>query len=184
VTRHQATGDPGDGEGAADAAGGRWFAVQTRPHQECGADGQLQAQGFRTFLPQIHKSVRHARKIRDVRAPLFPGYLFVHLDVGRERWRSVNGTFGVVRLVTALERPQPLPVGVVEGMERLADAAGVMRLGDGLEVGQRVEILSGPFAKMVGDLERLDGAGRVRVLLHLLGGPAPVILDRSALRAA
>lgn len=164
--------------------GARWYAVQTRANREVGALLQLKAQKFTTFFPQVAKTVRHARKLRTVQAPFFPGYLFVNLDLGRDRWRSVNGTFGVARLVSAYDRPAPVPVGVIEALRAASDTAGLMHLGDGLAVGQRVEVLAGPFAQMVGDLDRLDGAGRVRVLLDLMGGQVPVLINRADLRAA
>ena len=68
----------------------RWFVAQTQPHREGIADAQLQGQGFKTFLPFVNKSVRHARKLRSVRAPLFPSYIFISLDLDHHRWRNVN----------------------------------------------------------------------------------------------
>ena len=60
--------------------------------------------------------------------PIFPRYLFVVLDLDRDRWRSVNGTFGVARLVMmAGDRPQPAPHGVVEALVALADGRDVLR---------------------------------------------------------
>jgi len=44
-----------------------------------------------------------------------------------------------------------------------------------------VRILSGPFANFVGKLERLDAAGRIRVLLDMMGTAVPVALRRSAI---
>src|SRR5688572_18745613 len=85
----------------------RWFAVQTLHRRESGAQLQLEAQGFAVFLPQITRTVRHARQLRTVRTPLFPSYAFVRLDVERDRWRSINGTYGVARLVIADGRPVP-----------------------------------------------------------------------------
>jgi transcription antitermination factor NusG len=58
------------------------------------------------------------------------------------------------------------------------------RLDTGLVKGQRVRILSGPVADFVGTLERLDEAGRVRVLLAMMGTAVPVTLHRSVLSAA
>jgi len=162
----------------------RWYAVQTKAFSEAGADQQLKAQGFASFLPRISKTVRHARKLRTVRAPFFPGYLFVGLDLGRDRWRSVNGTFGVARLVMAGDRPVPVPTGIVEALRELVDEAGLIRLDGGLKLGQKIEVVAGPFAQALGELERLDGAGRVRVLLDIMGGKVPVLLDRAQLRAA
>jgi transcription antitermination factor NusG len=47
-----------------------------------------------------------------------------------------------------------------------------------------VRILTGQFANFVGTLERLDDAGRVRVLLEMMGTAVPVSLRRSALSPA
>jgi len=69
-----------------------WYAVKIRQSSERIAVANLERQGFRSFLPVHLKTVRHARQFRTVRAPLFPGYLFVFLDLARDRWRAVNGT--------------------------------------------------------------------------------------------
>ena len=167
----------------APAGGPRWFAVHSLPHREAGAQRQLENQGFRTFLPRCLKARRHARKVENVLAPIFPRYLFVVLDLGRDRWRSVNSTFGVARLVTAGDRPQPAPHGVVEALIAVADARGVLRFDEGgrLAVGQKVRILAGPFAERIGLLQRLDGNGRVRLLLDIMGGRIAVTLPSAAL---
>ena len=149
--------------------------VQTLPNRELTARAQLEAQGFRTFLPRYAKTVRHARKLMTVSAPFFPRYLFVVLDLGRDRWRSVNGTFGVAGLVMGDQYPMPVPSGVVESLQACCGADGHLQLADRLAVGERVRLLSGPFADMVGKLARLDGGGRVQVLLQLLGGEVAVI---------
>src|SRR5918994_398755 len=125
----------------------RWYAAQTLYRRESGAEMQLKAQGFASFLPQITRTLRHARQLRTVRTPLFPSYVFVRLDLERDRWRSVNGTYGVARLVMADGRPVPVPTGVVESLLDLRDATGVVRLDHDLSVGQRVEVIAGPFAK-------------------------------------
>ena len=167
----------------ARAGGPRWFAVHSLLHREAGAQRQLENQGFHTFLPRCLKARRHARKLENVLAPIFPRYLFVVLDLGRDRWRSVNSTFGVARLVTAGDRPQPAPHGVVEALIAVADARGVLRFDEGgrLAVGQKVRILAGPFAERIGLLQRLDGNGRVRLLLDIMGGRIAVTLPSAAL---
>ena len=52
------------------------------------------------------------------------------------------------------------------------------------KIGQAVRIADGPFADLVGKLEQLDVAGRVRVLLDLLGRSVSVALRCEALMAA
>jgi transcription antitermination factor NusG len=102
----------------------------------------------------------------------------------RDRWRSVNGTFGVTSLLTATDRLMAVPVGVVEGLAALCGADGNLRLAETLAVGQRIQILNGPFANLIGQLARIDGGGRVQVLLRLLGGDVRVGIDRHALMSA
>ena len=102
----------------------RWFLVHTQPKSERKAELHLGAQGFRTYLPQIHKTIRHARQLRTVRAPLFPRYVFLILDLGRDRWLSVRSTVGVSSLFTCEERPVPVPQGVVVALVARTDEAG------------------------------------------------------------
>jgi transcription elongation factor/antiterminator RfaH len=162
----------------------RWFLVHTLPHSERRAELHLGAQGFRTHFPAIQKTIRHARQLRTVRAPLFPRYVFLILDLGRDRWLSVRSTFGVSSLYTCEDRPVPVPEGIVETLIENTDEANLTLFSSGLAPGQSVRILSGPFVDFVGTLERLDDAGRVRVLLDMMGTAVPVALRRTAISPA
>ena len=159
----------------------RWFLVHTLPHGERRAQLHLGAQGLRTHFPTIEKTIRHARQLRTVRAPLFPRYVFLILDLGRDRWLSVWGTAGVSSLYSCGDRPVPVPEGIVETLIENSDEANLALFTSGLVTGQSVRILSGPFANFVGTLERLDAAGRVRVLLEMMGTAVPVVVRRNAI---
>ncbi|MHB2169143.1 transcription termination/antitermination protein NusG [Alsobacter sp. R-9] len=156
----------------------------TAPRQEERARLNLERQGFSPFLPQIDRSVRHARRISTVRSALFPRYLFVSLDLGVERWLSIRGTFGVSSLYMAGGLPAPVPHGVVESLQASLGNTGSINLDSGLEVGSEVRVLRGPFTDLVGILSRLDDNGRVRVLLDIMGTRTPVTLPRNALMPA
>lgn len=158
--------------------GARWYAVQCLAHREVAASSHLQNQQYRVFFPRRRKVRRHARKTETVLVPFFPGYLFVSLDLSRHRWRSVNGTYGVASLVMRGDRPAPVPMGVVESLQQSCDEASVVQWQPDLKPGQAVRILAGPFGDFVGELERLDGAGRVRVLLEIMGGRVPAVLPK------
>ena len=162
----------------------RWFLAHTRPKSELKAEWHLAAQGYKTYLPLFRKTVRHARQLRTIRAPLFPGYLFVILDLERDRWLSVRSTVGVSSLFTTSDgRPVPVPKGVVESLIEQSDGV-LTRLDSDLRKGQRVRILSGPFADFVGTLKQLGEAGRVQVLLEMMGTAVPVSTHRSVLSPA
>jgi transcription elongation factor/antiterminator RfaH len=159
----------------------RWYLVHTHPRSESRAQLHLEVQGFRTHLPRFSKTVRHARKLRTVTAPLFPRYLFISLDLKRDRWLSVQGTYGVSHLFTCEGRPVPVPPKIVEGLIAHGDVAVVA---GALHVGQRVRIASGPFGDLIGILERLDDNGRTRVLLQMMGTAVPVAIGHCQLLPA
>ncbi len=162
----------------------RWYLVHTQPKKDTQARMHLGVQGFRTFLPQYLRTIRHARQLRTVRAPLFPSYLFVILDLKRDRWLSVRSTIGVSHLVGSEHRPLPVPPGIVEELIVQTDASNLTIFADKLERGQKVRITTGPFADFIGTLDRLDDAGRVRLLLDMMGSEIAITLPRSGILPA
>jgi transcription antitermination factor NusG len=86
----------------------RWYVATTLPRKEHFAAANLTNQNYRSFLPLHLETRRRARQFRTVLAPVFPRYIFIILDVGRLRWRSVNGTLGVQRLITDGDRQRAL----------------------------------------------------------------------------
>ena len=162
----------------------RWFAVHCQANRENLAAANLAEQGYGTFLPRYRKLRRHARRVDKVLRPFFPNYLFVRLDMDHDRWRPINGTSGVARLVMCGDRPVPAPVGVVEVLQRSCDEAGVMTWRPDLIPGQAVRVNEGPFAGLVGELESLRGNERVRVLLDLMGSSVPAMLPRASVMPA
>ena len=145
--------------------------MHTLPHREFGAMKQLEFQGYHSFLPTHWKTVRHARRFRTVKAPFFPRYLFVRMDLALDRWRTVNGTMGVSRLVMAGDMPMPVPRGVVETLSEFSAADGVLSFASAMRPGQRVRVISGPLADRIGEIVHADDKERVQLLLDVMGVP-------------
>src|SRR4051794_4547583 len=102
----------------------RWYVVQTRPHGEIKSSQHLIRQGFDVYLPRFLKRRRHARKIDQVAAPVFPRYLFVSVDLATQRWLSIDSTIGVTRLVRNGNEPAPVPRSIVDELRARQDAKG------------------------------------------------------------
>jgi transcription antitermination factor NusG len=164
--------------------GERWFVARVHPNQENRAQFNLHRLGFRSFVPKLRRTVRHARRLQEALRPLFPGYVFVIMDLSKHRWRSVNGTFGVAALIMGAEQPRAVPTGVVEALAAACENGGAASFDDGLEIGQKVRILSGPFADTLCRLAHYDDRGRVRVLLEIMGMEVAAQLDRSSIAPA
>ncbi len=149
----------------------RWYAVQTRPQAEKKALWHLTRQGFTTYLPVYRRARRHARRTDIVQAPLFPRYLFVAMDVARARWRAINSTIGVVRLIGSGDSAAPVPDSVVEEIQAREDETGCVRLAAEapFEKGETVRITQGPLAAATGLFQCATDQERVVLLLELLG---------------
>jgi transcription elongation factor/antiterminator RfaH len=160
------------------AFGERWFAVNTQPLAEARAQRNLENQGFRTFMPRRRKTLRHARKLTMIEAPLFPRYLFVAFDPQRDQWRRINSTFGVSRLIMRGEAPHPVPNGVTEALIALTVDGGIVDLAAQLQEGSPVRVMAGPFADRLAMLEQLDDSGRARILLDILGRQVRTVTER------
>jgi transcriptional antiterminator RfaH len=154
-----------------------WFVVQTQANRESFAAAALERQGFAVFLPRFAKRVSHARRVSIVHRPLFPGYLFVGLGQD-SRWRAINGTSGVVRLVTAGDAPLPIAAGIVEAMIAQADAGGVVALRPRrtFQPGDPVRIVGGSLADTLGLFEDVKCRQRISILLDILGRKVRVVL--------
>lgn len=164
----------------------RWYVVQTQPHAERKAAAHLDRQGFQSYLPQYLKSRRHARRIEKVTSPLFPRYLFVAVDIAAQRWRAIQSTIGVARLVCNGNMPAPVPEGVVSALKQRHDERGFIRLEKRplLKPGDSVRVVDGVFASCLGLFEGMTDGERVAILLDLLGRKVRVVLDSGYIAAA
>ena len=75
----------------------QWFALTVKHQHERRVEGVLRAAGVDTFLPLYRARRQWSDRVKDLDAPLFPGYVFSRFTL-RDRARVV-GTPGVVRIV-------------------------------------------------------------------------------------
>ena len=166
--------------------GGAWYVVQTQVNAEAKAARNLIRQSFDIYLPRYLKRRCHARKIEKVAAPLFPRYLFVRVDIETQRWRSIQSTFGVSRLVTRGADPAPISREVLQILWAREDQNGFIAMNrrSPFTVGEKVRILAGAFADVVGLFDGLGDRERVAVLLDLLGQKVRVSIDMDMIAPA
>ena len=165
---------------------GRWYVAQTQPQAEFRAVANLERQGFETYLPRYLKRRRHARRIETIKAPLFPRYVFVRVDIASQRWRCINSTSGVSRLVCNGEESAPVGDEIVAGLRRREDAAGLVRLEkhQRFATGEPVRVIDSALASCLGLFEGVADGHRVAVLLDLLGRKVRVVVDDLSIVAA
>lgn len=134
---------------------------------EVSARANLERQGHEVCLPEIRLRKRRQGRWQEVTEPLFPGYLFVALDLEADNTAPIRSTVGVRSLVRFGLRSPPMPAGSVEMLQDNVGAAGETPLA--FVAGDSVRIVRGPFAGLGAVYQMRRGEERVQVLLALLG---------------
>ena len=161
--------------------GRRWYVAETLSRSEKLAQYHLERQGFTCFCPRFRATRRHARRTTTTLTPLFPGYIFVSFSRDHDRWQSINSTIGARRLVGGERGPVPMPLEVMEALFARCGEGEVDCVIPDVKPGDQVRITSGPFANCVAAIEALDGKGRVRVLLDILGSCKSLTVEKRAI---
>ncbi|MEQ8193058.1 MAG: transcription termination/antitermination NusG family protein [Rhodospirillales bacterium] len=163
-----------------------WYAVNTHVQSEEKAAWHLRNQGFEVYLPRYLKRRRHARKTDLIKAPLFPRYLFVAIDMCLHQWRSINSTVGVARLVCTGSDPAPVPAPIIENIRVRENDDGIVVVDPRgrFKKGDAVRLLDGPFADVIGLFEGTTADERVMILLDLLGRQVKVRMKPELVEAA
>ena len=161
----------------------RWYVAQLKAGRERVAIRGLGEQGFESYYPQMQTS--RDRKGRWVDAPeaVFPSYLFLRSQPDAARWRAVNGTRGVIRLLGNGE-PSAIRDGEIEQlMER--EAAGQLCHSRRRQIrqGDTVEFKCGSFVGLTGVCQWTKRE-RIGVLLQMLGGDTVATSPRDWLKLA
>ncbi len=176
-----------------------WYAVHTYVgHEEKVKENILsraRSLGIADRIYQVvvptEETVEHAGggKKEVVKRRLFPGYIFVQMDLGdnpdepNESWEVVRYTPGVTGFVGTQTRAVPLSR---EEEVRMLVSLGITGSKEKPKVkitfgrGDMVQVTSGPFADFTGLVSDLDAdKGKVKVLVSIFGRETPVELDFS-----
>src|SRR5215475_6238464 len=100
----------------------QWFVVRTKARREHFAQEQLHRRAVVTFLPQILEP-RFGR-VRPAIAPLFPGYLFVNIEL-EEQYFDVVWTPGVRKFIGFGALPCAVDEAVVDFLQAQVGLEGV-----------------------------------------------------------
>jgi len=166
---------------------GQWFCIQANYRSEQYARSELDQRGFGCLLPLVMVERRHGRTAKVTEAPMFPGFLFVYLDLAAPGWRNAAHTPGVKRILGPHpERPTPIPERDIRWfLERGYDRPIVEDprvLLPPIEKDASVRILDGIWADHRGVCLWSDGR-RAELALTLFGRTTKVTVDRAKVEA-
>ena len=112
-----------------------------------------------------------------IRVPLFPGYVFVKSDLHPDHHLEIVKTVGAVKLVGDKLGPISVHDETIQSIKIMTAAEHPITTGYQFSKGDRVMVVEGPFAGVIGIFERFGGQGRIVVQIEALGQFAAVEVD-------
>jgi transcription antitermination factor NusG len=173
-----------------------WYFVRVHPLTERRASDLLDRRGVTCYAPTFEHEVRaHRRwrqwtmpKMKRIRSPIFPGLIFIpDFDADVPRLKGLSRD--VVGLLKFGEFPARLSAALCQSVRELERNMSVplsqkkhapLKPGDPIRVKWET---GNPFAMWTGRFERLDGKGRLRVLLQAASREVPVTLPEDQVEA-
>jgi transcriptional antiterminator RfaH len=143
----------------------KWYVLYTKPRQEKSTGWHLERKGLLYFLPMICNPWEGKGKAVE---PLFPSYLFVHLNFSKEFYLAA-WTPGAKRFVTFGEEPTPIDDGTMAFLMEKTGKNGIIEARSSLKPGDEITISGGPFEGLAAIIKNPpDRKGRVQVLMNIL----------------
>lgn len=107
---------------------------------------------------------------------MFPGYVFVNMELDNRAWDVIRRINGVARFVGS-DMPEPIPENEVLRVLRQTGEK-VKKVEIDFEVEEVVKVISGPFRGYVGEIREINPEkGKVKVMILIFGRETPLELD-------
>ena len=144
----------------------QWYVVYAKPRREEFACSHLRRKGLEVFFPRL--ALPNPRPRQGQIVPLFPNYLFVHLQLSKE-YNYVLWSPGVKTIVNFNGSPPSVDEGIINLLKNQADREGIIKGHSNLTTGQEIRIKGGPLDGLIGIIHDPPNArGRVSILMQLL----------------
>jgi transcription antitermination factor NusG len=140
-----------------------WYALQVRTRYERMVAEYLNGLGYEWFLPLCKDRKRWSDRVKQVELPLFPGYLFCRFDV--QSRLPILKTPGVVQIVGYNRQPVPVDESEIAAIQTLVSSGVPNQPCSFVEIGDRVQIDSGPLRGLEGIL--IESRGRHKLVLSV-----------------
>ncbi len=166
-----------------------WYVVNTYSGHEESVKEKLEMRTesmgmqdyiFRVIVPETTEiEVKDGVK-KEKKKKMFPGYVLVEMVMSDEAWYVIRNTPGVTGFIGSSGKgAKPTPL-LPQEIDRILANMGMSRMDmeSELAVGDKVNIVDGPFKGMMGTVDTMDVEnGRLNVLIDLFGQETPVEVE-------
>ncbi len=166
-----------------------WYVVNTYSGHEESVKEKLEMRTesmgmqdyiYRVIVPETTEiEVKDGVK-KEKKKKMFPGYVLVEMVMSDEAWYIVRNTPGVTGFIGSSGKgAKPTPL-LPQEIDRILANMGMSRmdLESELAIGDKVNIVDGPFKGMMGTVDTMDlENSRLNVLIDLFGQETPVEVE-------
>lgn len=132
---------------------------------------------FRVEVPQKTVTQVKAGKKQEKEEKIFPGYVLVEMIMDDDSWYVVRHTAGVTKFVGSAKRPIAAKDSEIKKIIHRTQAQ-TQKVQLDIKAGDKVRIVSGPFAEFIGDItEVYPDKSKLRANVSIFGRETPVELE-------
>lgn len=166
-----------------------WYVITTYVGHEDNVKEKLEARTesmgmqeniFRVIIPTTTEVEVKDGVQKEKTKKMFPGYVFVEMVMSDEAWYAVRNTPGVTGFIGSSGKgAKPTPL-LPQEIDRILVNMGMSRVDAEaeLKVGEKVNVIDGPFKGMMGTIDSIDlENSKLTVLIDLFGQETPVEVE-------
>ena len=164
----------------------RWYIVHTYSGYENKVKSNLEKRIeymnmadkiFRVEVPQKTVTQIKGGRKQEKEEKIFPGYVLVEMIMDEDSWYVVRHTAGVTKFVGSAKKPIPAKESEIKKIIHRSTTQ-TQKIEMDVKVGEKVRIISGPFAEFVGDItEVYPDKAKLRAMVSIFGRETPVELE-------
>lgn len=155
-----------------------WYVLHVQTGKESEIRKQLSRKGYTAYVPVEMRAIRSGGNWQDKPYTLFPGYLFIDLELDDEVYYRVKSTPGVIRFL-GHESPAPLREGEEQYILSICNRGRPIKpsrvriLPDG-----SAEVIGGILSEMRGQIVKINKHSRRAIVeMSVCGCPKQIKLS-------
>lgn len=163
----------------------RWYIVQTYSGFETSVkedlERRIESMGMQNLIHRVvlpeetYQEKKADGTLKEKVRKMFPGYVFVEMIITDESWHVIRNTPKVTGFLgSSGNRTKPVPIPTEEINQILLKVGIIEKPRFKYEIGEKVEIVTGPFAGQTGEVISFDNDKETCVInIEMFGRGTP-----------
>ncbi len=153
-----------------------WYAIYVRSMHEKSVHTELQQKCIESSLPPMTVVRQWSDRRKKVEVPLFRGYVFVRIDISKEKF-DVLQTDGVVKFVTFNNVTVPIPEDQMYWLQQMINSDLLLSQEQDFPIGAEVNVMFGPLKGLKGRVKQKNSKSRLVVWFDAIMQGVSVEID-------